>query len=125
MRAAGINGLQIPGPAAGLKNWALRGSLSSFLAGFPDQCGWLLSLAQANRRKRSLQRLVQHLHYTGPLELLTMWLCFAGDPRVQRLHPAQLESRTAELQAAYEMYFSQHGLPPCAGVLTQLVFPNL
>jgi hypothetical protein len=80
MRLHGIDGLVFPGPTASvpeLCQMARANHVDVFVESVPDTCGHLPHLSRLLAAP-TMYELADALKYTGPIELLSMWLCIFG-----------------------------------------------
>lgn len=139
MRAAGISRL----------SGSAHFPAASLLDMFPDQNTWLQKLyadlrtssarqiKQSQRSKRSQQStpaarreftakaLADHAGYEGPIELLAMDLCFAGDSGLRSFPPHYLRDHLKLATQLSQQYCAREGQTPHPAVFFQLVKDHL
>lgn len=92
-----------------------RNATVSELSGlFPDQKQHLTRFAKTSD---TITELTGNLAYDGPVELLTMYLCFFCSREMASVCPDKLERSQAELIRKREGYVNTHGLAPHAYIL--------
>ena len=110
MRNAGIQAL-----------WAPRDyKMADFANVFPDMNSWLTKLS-STRPGVTLWEVMHVLGYTGPPELLSMYLCFTGDESVYAYKLPWIRQAMPQLKAQALTYFQQHGQNAHIAVLLKLV----
>ena len=111
MRAAGISKLEF-NPSM---------SVEAFAPLFPDQGRWIETLARHAGNVDSITGVLRLIHYQGPIELLSMWLCLCGDRSVTSQPAERLAANEGHLRVARRAYVAAHGLEPHPAVLVGLL----
>jgi len=114
MRSKGIKRIKMP--------MAGQMSISVFQNMFPDERKWLTRFGWKDGQRTTLAGLFNRLGYTGPPELLSMWLCLLCNPAFDVISAKELELRKPALRAAMQQYRNDHGMWPHPLVLVKLVF---
>lgn len=110
-------------------------SFEDLCSAFPDQHTWLIKLhkhircsqyrAILRRYERvgssiGIKQITETLNYKLPIELLTMCLCFAGDPALQVVPSTFLQDQQKQIKKLSEQYEKQHGQWPHLAVVAEL-----
>ena len=111
MRAHGIASLSLaPGNV----------TVATFSSMFPDQNHWIRAVARlAPAGQQTIDAVIQLLGYTGPLELLTMFLCLCQDKSLRNTSIADLSQSQQDdrvLQITLE-HWRAYGFMPHPAVL--------
>ena len=107
MRARGIRSLTVPGL-----------TLAAVSSMFPDQGQWIKRLAGLTPPgKRTIETLIQVLGYTGPVELLTMYMCLCQDQALRKISVADLECKQGEVSQFIRQFRRVHKMTPHPAVV--------
>jgi hypothetical protein len=97
MRAAGVQALWIP------KDYAL----STFSELFPDQKSWLQQIVQLCPTA-TVWQCMRWLQYSGPPELLSMYLCLLADDDIYKCTLDWIRQNSQQIKLAALEYLRQH-----------------
>ena len=68
-------------------------------------------------RKRTVESLIEILGYTGPVELLTMYLCLCQDQALRKISVADLECTAGKVSQFIRQFRRVHKMTPHPAVV--------
>lgn len=93
-------------------------TLTTFSSMFPDQGQWIKrARALTPPKKRTVEGLIQILGYTGPVELLTMYLCLCQDQALRKISVADLECTAGKVSQFIRQFRRVHKMTPHPAVV--------